>query len=51
MAFRCIDKYLKNVAMRTKEQEEIKKKNNEKKDKIYACLFDNIVSLTVNYAN
>lgn len=36
-----------NVAIRNKQQEEIKKKKNEEKNKIYACLFDNIVSLTV----
>jgi len=46
--FRRIKEYLTDVEERTKNQEEIKNKINEEKDKVYKYLVDNLISSTVN---
>lgn len=46
--FRHIEKYLIDVDKRTKEQNEIKKKKKEQKDKCYQYLVDNKISLMVS---
>lgn len=46
--FRCIEEYLINVKNRTKQHEEMLKKEKEEKDIVHKYLFDQLISLTVS---